>query len=88
MSIILILNIVYNPMYVKRIFNYTIDQFNQTNSIFSYRHTLHFKTALDMFLDKKIKGHGLKSFRHVCSDLRYENKIRLKQKIDIFTVIR
>ena len=82
-SIILILNIFYNPMYVKRIFNYTINQFNQTESVFSYRHTLHFKTAFDMFLDKKIIGHGLKSFRHVCSDFRYENKIKFKQKIDV-----
>ena len=83
LSIILILNIFYNPIYLQRIFNYTIDQFNQTNSVFSYRHTLHFKTAFDMFMDNKIKGHGLKSFRYLCSNTRYENRIKEKQNIDL-----
>ena len=82
-SIILILNILYNQMYIKRIFHYTISQLNQTESVYSYRHTLHFKTAFDMFLDEKIKGHGLKSFRYKCSDMKYEEKINKKQRVDI-----
>lgn len=66
-----------------RFYKDTIDQFNETNSYLSYRHTLHLKTAYEMFLDKKILGHGLKSFRHKCSEVKYENSIQLKQKKDL-----
>ena len=52
---------VYNPNFTLRIIDSTIKQINQTESITSYRHSLHYKTAFDMFLDKKILGHGLKA---------------------------
>ena len=36
-----------------------------------------------MFLDKKILGHGLKSFRYKCSDEKYVKSIQLKQEKDL-----
>lgn len=68
---------------IDRIYKLTFSQMSQTSSIFSYRHTLHYLTAYDMFLDKKILGHGLKSFRHLCSEIKYEKSIQTKQKRDI-----
>ena len=74
---------VYNPNFTLRIIDSTIKQINQTESITSYRHSLHYKTAFDMFLDKKILGHGLKAFRYLCSDNKYESLIKEKQDKDI-----
>tara|TARA_B100000963_G_C22582841_1_gene651673 strand:+ start:226 stop:1500 length:1275 start_codon:yes stop_codon:yes gene_type:complete len=49
---------------------------NTINSIknlqFSTYHTDHYKTALNMYNDKKIIGHGPKSFRFKCSDPKYK----------------
>ena len=39
---------------------------------FSKYHSDHYKTAYKMFLDKKIIGHGPKSFRFKCSDIKYK----------------
>ncbi len=39
---------------------------------FSKYHSDHYKTAYKMFLDKKIIGHGPKSFRFKCSDAKYK----------------
>ena len=41
-----------------------------------------------MFLDKKFLGHGLKSFRNVCSDKKYESMIKLKQDNDLAELIK
>ena len=43
---------------------------------------LHLKTAYDLYLDKKLLGHGLKSFRHKCSEEKYEKLIQIKQFSD------
>jgi O-antigen ligase len=67
---------------VERFYKNTISQFNQTGSILSYRHLLHLKTAYDLYLDKKLLGHGLKSFRHKCSEEKYEKLIQIKQFSD------
>jgi O-antigen ligase len=67
---------------VERFYKDTISQFNQTGSILSYRHLLHIKTAYDLYLDKKLLGHGLKSFRHKCSEEKYEKLIQIKQFSD------
>lgn len=72
-----------NPNFTLRIVDNTIKQIRQTESITSYRHSLHYKTAFDMFLDKKIFGYGLKAFRYICSDYKYENLIKEKQEKDI-----
>lgn len=73
----------YNPSFSGRIIGSTIKQFNQTESITSYRHLLHYKTAFDMFMDKKITGHGLKAFRYICSKEKYVTQILKKQNEDI-----
>ena len=41
---------------------------NQDVVIFSQGHHDHYKTAINMFLDSPIKGHGPKMFRYVCAD--------------------
>ena len=79
---IFILTNIYNPGSFSRIFKYTVDQFKQTKSITSYRHSLHYKTAYDMFEEKKLFGHGLKSFRYKCSEKKYEDLIFNKIKED------
>mgnify|MGYP001302326395 CR=1 FL=1 len=70
----------YNPIFSGRIINSTIKQFNNAESITSYRHLLHYKTAYEMFKDNKIFGHGLKSFRNLCSEDKYVTKIKEKIK--------
>ena len=77
------LSSLYKTTPIDRLYKLTFSQINQTSSIFSYRHTLHYLTAYEMFLDKKILGHGIKSFRNVCSEIKYENFIKAKQNKDI-----
>jgi len=43
------------------------------NLEFSAYHTLHYKTAWKMFLDRRIIGHGPKSFRYKCSSEKYSS---------------
>ena len=81
-AIFISLNIFYNSVFFDRIFKHTIFQLNQANSFLSYRHILHLKTAFDMFEDKKIIGHGLKSFRSVCLNQKYTSKIIEKTQKD------
>ena len=56
-----------------RIFLHTISQLKEGKSFLSisYRHELHFITAYNMYLDSKLIGHGLKSFRHLCDSMKY-----------------
>jgi O-antigen ligase len=56
-----------------RIFLHTVSQLKEGKSILSisYRHELHFITAYNMYLDNKLFGHGLKSFRYLCSSDKY-----------------
>ena len=68
----------HNKASLDRIFGFTYFQYKQSNSIFSYRHTLHFLTAYEMFLDKKVFGHGIKSFRNLCDHSKYESLIQQK----------
>ena len=67
---------------MNRIKDATLDQIKSSTTIMapSYRHELHFITALYMFLDKPIFGNGIKSFRYKCSD--YDNLIQDKIIID------
>lgn len=73
---------IYKSSIVDRFYKNTISQFNQLSSIYSYRHTLHFQTAYDLYLDEKLLGHGLKSFRYKCSEEKYEKLIQKKQSLD------
>lgn len=86
-AIFLSLNFFYNSQFVDRIFKHTIFQLNQSNNILSYRHVLHLKTAYDMFKDEKISGHGLKSFRHICSKEKYKSQIAEKVERDKIKII-
>jgi O-antigen ligase len=57
------------PSSVKRFVSSTLMQFKEVDNQFinlSYRHQLHFITAFNIFSDKKILGHGVNSFRHLC----------------------
>jgi len=62
------------PSSWNRIVNHTISQIkNTSNGIgISYRHELHYLTAYRLFLDEKIVGHGLKSFRNLCDKEKYD----------------
>ena len=64
-----------NSSGLDRISTHTIDQFKKSKFYLSYRHELHIVTAYQMFLDKKFLGHGLKSFRNLCSSEKYKNII-------------
>merc|ERR1711991_414961 len=80
--IFILLNIliyVINPNTFDRIIFHSINQLKNSNSLFvsSYRHDLHYFTAIQMFKEKPIFGHGLKSFRYKCDDPSY----KVKEKI-------
>jgi len=77
-KIILIISFVFFSLYLikpssyERIISHTIKQSKTTNFFgFSYRHELHFITALNLFNDSKLIGHGLKSFRFLCEKENY-----------------
>ena len=60
------------PNSFDRLFFQTVKQSKQTSYYgFSYRHELHFITAFNLFNDSKLLGHGLKSFRYLCSLKNY-----------------
>lgn len=72
---------IYNPSYINRIFKHTYDQLNEVKHVYSisYRHNLHYLTAYNIFLDNKLLGAGVKSFRYLCSENKYA--IPVKEKI-------
>ena len=85
-----------NSQSLKRIFVHTIFQlqnkdlilFQKNNNdeknliIFSLRHTLHYYTALQIFKDNPIIGGGIKSFRYLCSNKKYEKIIEEKYHLN------
>ena len=82
-SILLLIIISFiNPTAKERVFDQTIKQMNIIKDrekpkvdelyIFSKEHTHHYITAYRMFLDNKILGVGVKNFRKLCSDEKYE----------------
>ena len=78
-----------------RIITHTISQFNNYGSnqayghkiFFSYRHTLHYSTAIDLFNDRKLLGHGVKSFRYLCSKEKYSQLNKIKEDNLIYAPI-
>jgi len=72
----------FNKKIIDRLFSHTLSQLTENNKFnyLSYRHTLHIETAYKMFLENKLLGHGLNSFRFLCSDKKYsvEDEIRNK----------
>ena len=74
----------YNSKNIDRIFLHTFHQFNEKKNnvtFLSYRHILHFETAYNMFLDKKLTGHGLKSFRYLCDNQKYSVNYKIIKDI-------
>jgi O-antigen ligase len=69
----------YKPTVFDRIFFHSYKQFKETNNIIalSYRHKTHFETAYNMFLDNKLLGQGLKSFRYLCDKDKYTVKDKI-----------
>jgi O-antigen ligase len=73
-SILLIIFLVFgitfsiNPKSINRIVLHSAAQMksDQALVVFSFRHTLHYLSAYEMFLNSPAVGHGLKSFRHIC----------------------
>jgi hypothetical protein len=61
------------PEAYKRLFVHTFEQLKSADTLFSfsYRHELHYVTALNEFKDSMIFGHGLKSFRLLCDNPKY-----------------
>lgn len=61
------------PKNYNRIFVHTYQQLKETNNFLglSYRHQLHFITAYRIFLDSKLIGHGIKTFRYLCDKPKF-----------------
>lgn len=70
----------YNSNSFNRLYFHTTEQLKQGRNILfiSYRHELHYLSAYRMFKDKKIFGHGIKSFRNLCDKEKYN----VQDKID------
>jgi O-antigen ligase len=70
----------YNSNFFNRLYLHTKQQLKQGQSalFLSYRHELHYLTAYRMYKDKKLFGHGLRSFRYLCADEMYS----VNDKID------
>ena len=72
-----------SPNQAKKFIVHTYNQITEKKTFFtSYRHLLHYRTAYSMFLEKPLIGHGLKSFRFLCSNTKYfdEEKILEENK--------
>ena len=67
--VIVSISFAFNQTWVKRIFNHTLNQSMENNhfQVHSFRHTLHYLTAWNMFKSKPIFGYGPKSFRLNCN---------------------
>jgi O-antigen ligase len=86
-SIITIIFGLYNSSSLERIGRHTIQQFKESTYYLSYRHELHILTAYQMFLDKKFFGHGLKSFRNLCSSPKYASTVEDYKEKSINSVV-
>ena len=65
----------FKPSTFARLVKQTQFQFNEKKgSLFSERHEMHFITAYRMFLEKKVLGHGIKSFRYLCNQEPYSTR--------------
>lgn len=67
------------PKAFERLIFHSINQFKSSETFFlsSYRHDLHYYTAIEMFKEKPIIGHGLKSFRYKCDNPSYKVKDKI-----------
>lgn len=58
---------------LKRLTVHSFAQYKETKSYIplSFRHYTHYLTAYKMFLDSKLLGHGVGTFRYLCADKKY-----------------
>ncbi len=75
------------PSSYQRLIFSTLDQFKQTKNIIfpSYRHELHYVTAYNIFKDKKIFGHGIKSFRYLCESEKYAPLVKIENDNKVYS---
>ena len=75
------------PSSYQRLLFSTLDQFKQTKNIFfpSYRHELHYITAYNIFDDRKLLGHGIKSFRHLCANEKYAPLSKIEKDNEVYS---
>lgn len=89
--IFLILSIVSLKDSSSKRFMMTLDQTFKSNNklyIFSPEHETHIKTALSMFNDNILFGHGSKMFRKLCSDPKFEHVMTTNRKVVKSTKVR
>jgi hypothetical protein len=80
--------IFFKPSTIDRVFKHTLFQFNEKKgSFFSERHEMHFVTAYRMFLDKKLLGHGIKSFRYLCDKDPYSTRTLIMNNNRNYSII-
>jgi O-antigen ligase len=87
-SFITIIFGLFNSAGLNRIGSHTVHQYKESKYYLSYRHELHIIVAYQMFLDKKFFGHGLKSFRNLCSSPKYSTIVEEYNKKRIDDVIK
>jgi O-antigen ligase len=63
-----------NNLLIKR------ENYSLVKNFLDTRHGAHFLTGIEIFLDNKILGAGLKSFRNICSISKYDNINSLSAK--------
>ena len=56
------------------------ENYSLVKNFLDTRHGAHFLTGIEIFLDNKIFGAGLKSFRNICSNSKYESINSLSAK--------
>jgi O-antigen ligase len=72
----------YNNNSFNRIYTHTISQQKNSGHLLSFRHEAHLLTAYNMFLEKKLFGHGLKSFRNLCDRDQYNIQLNDRKYIN------
>jgi O-antigen ligase len=77
------------PSSWERLAVHSIKQVKEASNLFgiSYRHQLHYITAYDLYLDKKLIGHGLKSFRQLCDKEKYNQYDKIIKDNKLFSPI-
>ena len=65
-------NEISNRMIMSPIKSMGFDQRDKDKKIFTPYHDSHIKTAINMFLDKPVLGHGPKMFRIICKEKKYQ----------------
>lgn len=74
-----------NPSQYNRIINHTLEQSKESKyGLYSYRHQMHYATAYLMFKDRPLLGHGIGTFRYICSNEKFNQKNQIIEKGKIY----